>query len=71
MFSELIRQQEESGLTIKDFCFNQGIARSTFHYWRKEWFVLHGMLLIEGLTTIGIKPFSRLVFLSSYASNER
>ena len=36
MFSELIRQQEESGLTIKDFCFNQGIARSTFHYWRKK-----------------------------------
>ena len=35
-FSELIRQQEESGLSIKDFCYNQGIAQSTFHYWRKK-----------------------------------
>lgn len=35
-FSELIRQQQESGLTIKDFCFNQGIALSTFHYWHKK-----------------------------------
>ncbi len=35
-FSELIRQQQESGLTIKDFCFNQGIAQSTFHYWHKK-----------------------------------
>ncbi len=35
-FSELIRQQQESGLSIKDFCYNQGIAHSTFHYWRKK-----------------------------------
>lgn len=35
-FEKLIQQQQESGLTIKDFCFNQGIAPSTFHYWRKK-----------------------------------
>ena len=35
-FTELIRQQQESGLSIKDFCYNQGIAQSTFHYWRKK-----------------------------------
>ncbi len=35
-FSELIRQQQESGLSVKDFCYNQDIAQSTFHYWRKK-----------------------------------
>jgi len=35
-FSELIRQQQESGLSIKDFCYNQGISHSTFHYWYKK-----------------------------------
>ena len=35
-FKELIEEQHESGLTIKDFCFNHGIARSTFHYWKKK-----------------------------------
>jgi transposase-like protein len=35
-FAELIRQQEESGLSVKDFCYNQDCAPSTFHYWRKK-----------------------------------
>jgi hypothetical protein len=35
-FAELIKQQQESGLSIKDFCYNQDFAPSTFHYWRKK-----------------------------------
>ena len=35
-FRELIREQQESGLTIKEFCSNHAIARATFHYWKKK-----------------------------------
>jgi len=35
-FRELLEEQQESGLTIKEFCSNQGIAPSTFHYWKKK-----------------------------------
>jgi len=35
-FKELITHQQESGLTIKEFCSNQGIATATFHYWKKK-----------------------------------
>ena len=36
IFKELIAEQQESGLTILDFCSNHGIAPSTFHYWKKK-----------------------------------
>ncbi len=35
-FQELIRQQQSSGLTVRDFCANEGVAYSTFYYWRKK-----------------------------------
>lgn len=35
-FQELIRLQQASGLTVKGFCSNEGIAYSTFYYWRKK-----------------------------------
>ena len=35
-FQELIRLQQTSRLTVKDFCSNEGIAYSTFYYWRKK-----------------------------------
>ncbi len=35
-FSELIRLQQDSGLTVKEFCSNEGIVPSTFYYWRKK-----------------------------------
>jgi len=35
-FRELLREQQESGLTIKEFCSNHAIARATFHYWKKK-----------------------------------
>ena len=33
---ELLKRQEESGLTVTAFCTNEGIHKSTFYYWRKK-----------------------------------
>ena len=33
-FERLSRKQARSGLTIAAFCRKQGVALSTFHYWR-------------------------------------
>jgi len=35
-FLELHRRQQESGLTVKEFCSNEGIAPATFYYWKKK-----------------------------------
>jgi hypothetical protein len=35
-FKRLYREYQESGLSIKDFCSNQGFAPSTFYYWKKQ-----------------------------------
>lgn len=35
-FSELIKLQKSSGLTVREFCSNEGIAPSTFYYWHKK-----------------------------------
>jgi hypothetical protein len=35
-FLKLYHRQQESGLTVKDFCSNEGIPESTFYYWRKK-----------------------------------
>jgi hypothetical protein len=35
-FTRLISQQKESGLSVKMFCVNEGIAESTFYYWQKR-----------------------------------
>jgi transposase-like protein len=32
----LLERQKESGLSIKSFCSNEGIAPSTFYYWQKK-----------------------------------
>jgi hypothetical protein len=36
VWRERIRQQEASGLTIEQFCSQQGIARSKFHAWKRR-----------------------------------
>ena len=41
-YKELLDQQQESGLTIKEFCSNQGVAPATFHYWKKKLRKEHG-----------------------------
>ena len=35
-FITLLNRQQESGLSIKDFCSNEGIAKSSFYYWKKK-----------------------------------
>ncbi|NOR34125.1 MAG: hypothetical protein GQ579_05540 [Bacteroidales bacterium] len=35
-FQELYRRHQESRLTVRDFCSNEGIAPSTFYYWHKK-----------------------------------
>jgi len=35
-FEELLSRQQESGLSVRDFCSNEGIHPSTFYYWLKR-----------------------------------
>jgi hypothetical protein len=35
-FLQLYQRQQESGLTIIEFCSNEAIAPATFHYWKKR-----------------------------------
>jgi len=32
----VLERQKESGLSVKSFCSNEGIAPSTFFYWQKK-----------------------------------
>ena len=31
-----VRRQEHSGLSVVDFCQQEGVTASTFYYWRRE-----------------------------------
>jgi hypothetical protein len=35
-FTELLERQKGSGLSVRGFCSNEGIAPSTFYYWQKK-----------------------------------
>ena len=35
-FLEIYRRCQESGLSVKEFCSNEGIAESTYYYWHKK-----------------------------------
>jgi len=35
-FKKLFQEYQESGLNVKDFCSNQGLAPSSFYYWKKQ-----------------------------------
>jgi hypothetical protein len=35
-FISLLERQKESGLSVRGFCSNEGIAPSTFYYWQKK-----------------------------------
>ena len=32
----LVERQKESGLSVRSFCTNEGLAASTFYYWKKK-----------------------------------
>jgi len=36
-WSELIARQAASGLSQRDFCDTEGLAVSTFTYWKRRW----------------------------------
>jgi hypothetical protein len=35
-FLDIYQRHQESGLTTKDFCSNEGLAESTYYYWFKK-----------------------------------
>ena len=35
-FSVILERQQESGLSIKDFCSNESYTVSSFHYWKSK-----------------------------------
>ena len=35
-FQKIYRRQQDSGLSVREFCSNEGIAYSTFYYWYKK-----------------------------------
>jgi hypothetical protein len=35
-YRKLIEEQEQSGLSVRDFCSNQGFAPATFYNWKKR-----------------------------------
>ena len=35
-FSQILQRQQQSGLSIKDFCSNETYTVSSFHYWKSK-----------------------------------
>ena len=35
-WSEIIRERQESGLTVKDYCAQRGISEKTYYYWLRK-----------------------------------
>jgi putative transposase len=58
-YLELINLQAESGLSIKDFCENYGLVRSSFYYWAKK---LNGKTKRSKFIPLVVKPEVPLKF---------
>lgn len=52
-FLEIYHRQQESGLSVKEFCSNEGLKEPTFYYWRKK-LIDNGS--IKGFIPIVVKP---------------
>lgn len=61
-FNRLLQEYQEFGLNVKDFCSNQGIAPSTFYYWKKK---------LEGTSQQQPESFVPLVFDSNQPATNR
>ena len=35
-WAEIIRERQESGLTVKDYCAQHGISEKTYYYWLRK-----------------------------------
>ena len=67
-FQELLNRRKESGLTVRDFCLNEGIAESIYYYWLKKLKKREAqpkefipLFVNHQLTTFKKNQFSRLV----------
>lgn len=68
-FISILFRQQQSGLSIADFCENEGYSRSRFYLWKQEYGITERELLAEavsadpdnenspGLEYIEIDPF--------------
>ena len=36
-FKAMLDRQQQSGLSIRDFCINESFNRSSFHYWKSKY----------------------------------
>lgn len=57
-FLEIYHRQQESGLSIQEFCANEGLKEPTFYYWRKK---LSEQGRIKGFIPLVVKPDTSLV----------
>jgi hypothetical protein len=35
-FQELLNRHKESGLSVRDFCSNEGLPQATYYYWKNK-----------------------------------
>lgn len=35
-WTEIIRERQESGMTVKDYCARHGLAEKTYYYWLRK-----------------------------------
>lgn len=40
-FRHILERQQQSGLSIKDFCENETYPQSSFHYWKSKYGFVH------------------------------
>jgi len=52
-FLALLSRQQESGLSVQEFCSNEGITESTFYYWRRK---LQNTAPSKGFIPLVVKP---------------
>ena len=55
-FKEIHERYRHSGLTVKDFCHNEGIAESRFYYWQKK--LKNDLSNRDGFVPVVINPIS-------------
>lgn len=53
-FEEIYSRFQESGLTVKDFCSNEGLSQSKFYYWQKRVCVSFHPLVHNGFLPLSI-----------------
>ena len=58
-FLEILSRQQQSGLTIKDFCVNEAYTESSFYYWKSKFGLsrpYHGENPLPKSSLLSIRP---------------